>query len=751
MSKLATHPSELHPQFLSNNSLDPWVDINTAPRKVMYAGHLPQALTINGSEERYWQTGTETRFGEYCFSIDAPEDIEILKVIDRFPKGRVINSSIKSPQTIVIYTEINSRRVGILDLRDHNIEHQYFGFRYRRTDAYKNIRPGAVFEKGTKFLVSPSIKEGNGYGYGVNLTFANLAHPAVAEDAIVISRSALKKMSFEIVESRVASWGQNRFAKNLFGDDKKVKLFKDVGEKIRPDGLLMAMGEFDDRLSVTSMGLWDTQMLDMTYDEKLYTRPGDGTVIDIMVYHDNRSLPNGMNEQVERYKTLTDSFYHDILNVYHDLQRRHNGQMKMTDEFSQLVTEALAMTDFDIGDVVQKLFHKAPIDDWRVEFKIQYTVVPDIGNKLTGCAGNKGIVCTVMDDEDMPVNDHGVRIDVLMSPESPFNRQNFGGLYEPYFNQVTREHLVVVREQMEIKPDETPDVKEVESMMKRDPASFDHIWKRLVRLYGILSPVMYDEYSSDTYDSDHQRAVHLSGILHYPCLHILSPTNNMTPWRLAVEACEEEFPPRITPVTYRDIAGNMVRTTLPVECGHMYFMVLEKISDDWIGVSTAKVQHLQVLGQVTSTDKHSSPAKNQGVKAISEAELRIILSYCGEEVATDLQDRNNSLTTHSEYVYSILSSKTPTNIERGVDRKRVPLGNHRALKLFKHILDTNGYKFVYNKYKDPDIGHRNHYVDKVKEVIIPLFTRAFKRTAKSLVDGKRVASEAVRRIFNMDG
>lgn len=553
------------------------------------------------------------------------------------------------------------------------------------------------------------------------------------------------------MESRIGSWGQNKFAKNLFGDDKKVKLFKDVGEKIRPDGLLMAMGEFDERLSVTSLGLWDTQMLDMTYDEKLYTRPGEGTIIDIMVYHDNRSLPNGMNEQVERYKALTDQFYYDILDVYNDLQRRHNGKMLMTDEFSQLVTEALAMTDFDIGDVVQKLFHKAPIDDWRVEFKIQYTVVPNIGNKMTGCAGNKGIVCMVMPDEDMPVNEHGVRVDVMMSPESPFNRQNFGGLYEPYFNQVTREHLVTVREYMDIGMDAQPDVKEVESMMKKDPATFDHIWKRLIRLYGILSPAMYDEYASEVYDDDHQRAVHLSWKLKYPCLHILSPTNNMTAWRQAVEACEEEFPPRITPVKYRGMSGEIVPTKLPVEIGHMYFMLLEKISDDWIAVSTAKVQHLQVLGQVTSADKYSSPAKNQGVKAISEAELRIILSYCGDEVAADLQDRNNSLTTHAEYVYSILSHKTPTNIERGVDRKRVPLGNNRALKLFKHILDTNGYKFVFNKYKDPDIGNRSHYVDKAREVVIPMVTKAFKRSARIIVEGKRVASAAMRRIFNMDG
>ena len=72
MAHTKDHPSDLHPEFLSNNSMDPWVDVNSSPRKVMFAGHLPQALVISGSEERYWQTGTEARFGEYNFAMKAP-------------------------------------------------------------------------------------------------------------------------------------------------------------------------------------------------------------------------------------------------------------------------------------------------------------------------------------------------------------------------------------------------------------------------------------------------------------------------------------------------------------------------------------------------------------------------------------------------------------------------------------------------------------------------------------------------------
>lgn len=716
---LPSHPSELHAQLLSNNSMDPWVDVNTAPRKVMFAGHLPQALVINGSEERYWQTGTENRYGEYCFAVKAPCDMEVLRVIERFPRARTIGTTIKNPQTIVIYVDLKTRQVGCLDLRDYSLEHQYFGFTYRKTEAYGRITKGASFEKGTEFLISPSIKPGGGYAYGVNLMFANMSHPAVSEDGILISRSALKKMSFDLIETRVATWGQNRHALNLFGDENNYKIFRDIGERIRPDGLLMATRELDERLAVTSLGLYDTMMLDMTYDEKLYSRPGDGTVVDVMVYHDNRSLPNGMNGQVERYKELTDRFYREILDEYNIQLRARNGKLNwLTDEFHRLVVEACAMSDYDIGEVVQKIYHKAPIDDWRVEFKIKYSIMPNIGNKATDCHGGKGVVCHVMDDEDMPVNQFGVRVDVVMSPESPFNRQNFGGLYEPYFNQVTREFLTTVRGTIRIDEDERMTEKKVLAEMEKNPQVYDDVWSDLIRLYEILSPTMFENYSGPAFNDPKLRATHLAGVLNYPCLHILSPTNNMTAWRHAVNACEREFPPRVSPVTYRDYAGNLQTTEEDVECGHKYFILLEKISDDWIAVSTAKTQHMGVLGQVTSSDKYANPAKTQAVKAISEAELRIILSYCGGQVAAELLDYNNSLATHREFAYSVMDSPTPTNIRRGVNRKEVPLGSNRALKLFKHILECNGYMFVHEKFRDPDIGKRDQFIDKSRECLL---------------------------------
>lgn len=748
MAYTKDHPSELYAQLLSNNSLDPWVDTNTAPRKVMQSGHVAQALVIGGAEERYWQTGTEARFGEYTFGVSAPADIEINHIISRFPRSRTMGTTIKNPQTIVIYTEQNSsRKVGILDLRDNSLEHQYFSFAYRKTKAFHELGEGKFFEKGTPFLESPALKPGGGYGYGLNLMYANMSHPAVSDDSMMVSESAVKRMTFDVIETREGSWGRNTFLLNSFGDDKTYKGFRDVGEFISPDGRLMTTREYDERLSATLMGINDTRIIDTMYDKSIYTRPGRGEVIDIMVYHDNRSLPNGMNAQIEHYRDLTDSFYRTIIAKYLEIVRSHGGKPNISDEFHRLVVEACAMTDYPIDVVVQKLHHKAPIDDWRVEMKIKYTITPNIGNKGTGLAGNKGVIGVVVPDNEMPINEFGQRVDIIMSPESAYNRQNSGSQYEPYFNSVTREHLTEIRTKLDLGPDEQPSIKAVKEDMTKNSVTYEQVWDRLMHLYSILSPTMYDNYSSSRFDDPELRATHLSWLLRYPCIHILSPTHNMTAWRWAWHETQKHFKPRSSRLTYRGATGNWVTTDKPIEMGHMYFMILEKISDDWIAVPSAKVQHMQMLGQVTSSDKYSAPVKLQAVKALSESELRITAATCGADVATELLSRNNSLADHQEICYAVLSADEPTNIKRAIDRAKVPLGNNRALMLLKHILTVNGYKFVWKKYKDPDFEHRDAYIDKDRVVSFNDPKVADNTIIKRAVSKLRKAISNLRKLF----
>lgn len=696
--------SELKAQFLSNNALDPWVDVNSGPRKGMFANHLAQALVIRGAQERYWQTGAEARYGEATFGVRAPGDIQIIRVIDRIPRHECLARGMKNPQTAVIYRDINTRKVGVFHLTQHRSEHQYFSFEYQKTPYFNMIEEGAEFEKDTPFLLSPSLKEGGGYGYGTNLRFAFLSHAATADDGCLVARSALKKMEFDLLIKRDGSWGQTRFPLNLHGDHNEYKILRDIGEPVREDGLLFATRGYDDRLSITDMGINDTRILDMAYDERVYARAGKGIVTDIRVYHDLRNLPNGTSAQIERYKMYMDSFYQRILKEY-DEQKRHYGTTRFeTDELDSLVIEALANTDFDIGDPVQKLHHKTPIDDWRVEVDVHYRVTPDVGNKLTGCNGDKSVIVRVLEDEDMPRDENGNMIDICMSIDSPVNRQNFGAMYEPFFNSATEQVLNCWTDKAGLDRSKVS-TKYMEEEMARKPDVYAEIWDEYMELISILSPYMHEYHTQAKYDTDKARAERLAGVFDpkNQAIHILSPTDRMPIWREAVKGIMKRFPPHFTPMTYTNCVGERVTTREPVPHGMKYFMLLEKDSSDWLATDTAKFQVMGFLGQITSTDKYSEPAKKQPVKGLAEAEMSLIVSHCGGEVAADLHDRNNNKQTHREYAYSILSEKEPTNIKRGIDRNRLPLGDDRALQMFKHILTCNGYGPRYKPYVDPDL------------------------------------------------
>lgn len=53
-----------------------------------------------------------------------------------------------------------------------------------------------------------------------------------------------------------------------------------------------------------------------------------------------------------------------------------------------------------------------------------------VGDKLAGRAGNKGVVSRVLPDNEMPIDEHGNRVDLILSPIGVAGRSNLGQVYE---------------------------------------------------------------------------------------------------------------------------------------------------------------------------------------------------------------------------------------------------------------------------------------------------------------------------------
>lgn len=715
-------PNELYRDLLGVNGLNPFKQNNSSSREQMFSSHIGQTLVVDGATERYIQTGMEREYGKYTFSIKMPCDAEIIKVVDRYPTHKHLDDPIKlNPQSVIIYQNVMSkdREVGMLSVPNFCSYHQYFGFRYARQPGANLIKPKSAVPKDTIIMDSPSVRADGGYAFGVQCNVVYMSHPAVAEDGIVICRDVLPKFKFRTYEVRTVEWGSKRFALNLYGDPNKpdeYKPFPDIGDYVREDGLLMCLRSYDTELAVVEQSRTAVRQENTFFDRGTYVPAGRGRVVDIRIQHDDHSpssTPIGMDAQPEKYNRARREFYQAILDQYNQLHRERKDGLKISPEYHRMLVEAIGAVEKDPQRII-KLYRQAPLDDWRVEFVIEYEITPTIGFKLTDCHGGKGVICYIAEPDEMPVDEDGNRADIMMDALSTNSRMNLGRLYEQYINAASRDVSKRLCQLLGVKKGDSRALGVISGLESNADGRFEQAWAYLMSYYQIVSPKMYVWMTSGEYKDS--RAAHLSRIIsevdgtawerdpqnpqafqevpqHF--LKMYYPPENPPDQENMIAELETKHRPTYGPVTYKGYSGRVVTTKNPARIGSVYMILLEKIGDDWTAVSSGKTQHFGVLSQVTNADKFATPTRQQAIRAWGEAEVRIAVSYVGPWFVAEMLDRNNNADTHEEILMNLLKSDQPTNVHSLVNRKKIPLGGSKPLKLIKHIAECGGWRFAY--------------------------------------------------------
>ena len=716
---LLDEPNELYPELLNVCGMNPLDGHNSSSRKQMFASHLGQCLVINGSTEKRIQSGTEREFGKYTFSTRVPVNCEVIRIIDRYREtygqDSVLKRASDNPETVIIYEDVKTKEIGCITVKGHMSNHSYFGFRNKITPKLLevNTHQNRHLAAGDILTDSPSIAENGGYKYGRECNIAYMSHPATSEDGILISEKVLKEFGFKKYESRVVEFGNKSFPLNLYGDEHNFKAFPDIGDYIRPDGLLMALRpyeksdqSYDRELAMIEQSIYDLMEVDHVFDRLVYADGPTGRVVDIRVHHDiqanNSPTPMGMDTQALRYDQARRIFYSEIVHEWKRLERDRKESLRITPEFHRLVVEALAVVQ-ETKERVFKLYRKAPLDDWRIEFVIEYDVIPTIGFKLTDSAGGKGVVCHVVPEDHMPIDADGNRADIVMDPNSTVSRMNLSRKYEQYINAHSRDVTKQIRSWFDIDAKDRDIIHKVQTIERQNPTLFEQAWKYLTGYYEIVTPLMEAWFSSNAYLKPH--AEHLADVIKKG-IYLWKPTNCPRESTDIVRMLEANYPSTYGPVSYVGNTGLRRTTKVPVRIGSVYIILLEKTADDWSAVSSGKTQHYGVLAQVGNQDKYTQPYRSQPIRAFGEAEIRIAASYAGQRVTAEIMDRNNNPETHRSIVNAILEADEPTAIFNAVDRNLIPYGGSRPLQLVKHILACYGVRFVYKPYEPPVVDWR---------------------------------------------
>lgn len=687
--------------FHSMNSLAPW---NSPSRSTMMSSHQSQHLIVNGLEEKIIQSGAELEMGKYTFKIEMPEDGTILKVIPRYPPGIGENSLNFSPETLVIYENAHTHEIDCFTVPYYASYHQFFGFKYEPKDELTMIREHISIPKGTVFADSPGVADNGTYQYTVNANVALMSHPAVSEDGVMVSRQFLERLKFKVYEKRSVEFGSKTFPLNIYGTTTRYQPFPEIGSKLRSDGLLMMLREYDEDLAPVEMSVLDTMEPIHMFDKGVYVRGGEGRVVDIKVISNNsinHNLPPSMCGMMDKYENAYLNFHNELIKFEEEIryQRRkvyNDNKLNISPKLQNLIVTSMAIVGRDAFHGTKNaskqpltLTHrKANIDEYRIEFVVEYEITPNIGFKLTGEAGDKGVICKIVDQMDMPVDSDGNRADVVMDDVSTIKRMNMGRLYTTYFGAASRDVVKNIRQMLGYQRNENPKLK----FFTHGPEMLHKAYDYLMGFYHCISMTNF-EYFRQMPDED--KALHLVDVINRGHARIYMPIGNSIPADEAVRMIQRYYPPTLGPVTYRGNSGRMVTTKKPVRIAPMPMMLLEKIADDWSSIASGKIQVLGVLSPQVKSEKFAYPFRNTPVRAVGETEWRIFVGYCGPYALAEIMDRSNNTAAHRNMYFNILCAPKPTEIKAVVDRTFIPFGGIKPLQWTQHIFMCCGFQSVY--------------------------------------------------------
>lgn len=284
----------------------------------------------------------------------------------------------------------------------------------------------------------------------------------------------------------------------------------------------------------------------------------------------------------------------------------------------------------------------------------------------------------------MPVDENGVRADVIADNTSTISRMNLGRAYESYLGACSRDNRTRLINYFVPKYGQS-----VEAVSDAD---LEYFRNYVTGMYELINPDMVE--FLEGLDSDGLRD-HLHSVL-YEDLYIYFPPDNAINIVDVIRRLEKTpYKPHLGKVSYMDDLGNYVTSEENIRMGKLYFLVLEKIANDYSAVSSSRVNNFGFPIRTNNRiDKFKYPHSLAPTKTLGETEVRIITSYTPPETIAELVDQNLSLTTHKQIIKKILESEVAFDGNLHLDRTANPYGNSKSLAVLKHMFNASGFDFT---------------------------------------------------------
>lgn len=397
--KNANNPNQLSADLTGcGTGLSPWISCDSSSRLVMLGGHLSQMLVMEGSTPRRNITGVEADYADATFKAEMPVTGRILAVIPKFRRG-VGKDQIdarSNPETVVIYENLEAKEngrleLGALTLNAHHCTHPEFGFKFKQLPTQRYLKPMEIIPKGTRFSESPNVQPNGDYAYGIEAQIALMSIPAVIEDGIVISKSFAERCAVTSIGSRMITWGKKRYPLNMYGDENEYRPFPEIGDKVRADGILFALRDYDEILACTDMTPESLMLHDVVFDKLFYAPPG-AEITNITIMRDDKAIPitpETMLQQIRKYENAQRIFYTQINKTISEYRAKNRlSKVHISPELHRLAVEAIR-EEGGLSTNVIKTYRASPLDEWSIEITFAQRQVPNVSFKFTDCHGGQ--------------------------------------------------------------------------------------------------------------------------------------------------------------------------------------------------------------------------------------------------------------------------------------------------------------------------------------------------------------------------
>lgn len=392
-------------------------------RAIMFASHLKQLKTLKYKELPRMRTNYEDIVGKNSSYLHkAKSNMEVIAKIDKFEMapGAIYYMFLYDAKADKYHLEIKKVGVELLER---------FGF-HINNDKMDSLNVGDKVKKGETLWKSNSYDEDDLYGYGMNARSVWLLDNWTIEDAIKIRKGFADKLISYEEETIKVGLNENDYLRNLYGDEHITKGFPDIGERLK-DNMVCATSK-----KINSQILFNMKKSNLKelspLDDRIYYAKSDhnGTIVDIDIFCNKPidEIPeNDQNMQVIKYARNNERFYKEVF-----------------EQCKEIIDSGSAYDD-DIGFWYKRskdiLDPETNYQDGNnrfsnivMEFKVEREVGVNIGNKLSGRYGNKGVISIIVPDDEMPFDADGVPVDITFNTLGVINRLVSMPLYEVAFN-----------------------------------------------------------------------------------------------------------------------------------------------------------------------------------------------------------------------------------------------------------------------------------------------------------------------------